>query len=68
MINKCVIERKSFYGAPCGRSEPAGEAEMVEGGAEGGMEGGVTPRATALLLMNYSRVFLLTSVKDERKV
>lgn len=32
MINKCEIERKSFNGAPCGRSEPPGKAEMVEGG------------------------------------
>lgn len=66
MINKCVIERKSFNGAPCSGPEPPGKAEMVGGGGRDG--GGVTPRATALLRMNYSRVFLLALVKDERKV
>lgn len=29
----------SFNGAPCGRSEPPGKAEMVEGRREGVMEG-----------------------------
>lgn len=53
---------------------------MMEGGREGGMDGwgeegggqgaggGSHTEGPALLRMNYSRVFLLMLVKDERKV
>lgn len=75
-----MIERESFNGTPCGRSEPSGKARMMEGGREGGMDGwgeegggqgaggGSHTEGPALLRMNYSRVFLLMLVKDERKV
>lgn len=42
---------------------------MGGGGGEGrGQEGGSHTEGPALLRMNYSRVFLLMLVKDERKV
>lgn len=59
--NRALTERPA-----AGRSRrESRDGGRKEGGSDGG---GVTLRATASLQMNYSRVFLLAMVKDERKV